>query len=78
MTYQQTTYVPAKTNHLLHLILTFATCGAWGFVWLIVAAANSNRTIPVVSWTSTPYTATRPVGAYDTYGVAPVPVREDT
>jgi hypothetical protein len=29
------TYVPKETNHVLHLILTILTCGAWGlFVWL--------------------------------------------
>lgn len=36
----QVTYVPRKTNHLLHLILTFATCGAWLFVWPLVVLYN--------------------------------------
>lgn len=34
-------YTPKQTNHLLHLILTFATCGGWGFVWLGVVMYNS-------------------------------------
>jgi hypothetical protein len=37
------TNVPVETNHVLHLILTILTCGFWGFVWIIVAAANSKR-----------------------------------
>lgn len=36
----QVTYVPRKTNHLLHLVLTFATCGAWALVWPCVALYN--------------------------------------
>jgi hypothetical protein len=62
--YHQTTYVPATTNHVLHLLLTLFTCGAWGLVWIIVAAANANRTVPVTTWAQTPYTPSRPVGAY--------------
>jgi hypothetical protein len=34
-------YTPKHTNHLLHLILTFATCGMWGFVWAGVAIWNA-------------------------------------
>ncbi|WP_331758706.1 hypothetical protein OG225_41120 (plasmid) [Nocardia sp. NBC_01377] len=30
----------SKPNHVLHLILTLATCGFWGIGWLIVAAAQ--------------------------------------
>ncbi len=32
---------PKQTSHGLHLLLTFATCGAWGFVWLGVAIWNA-------------------------------------
>lgn len=38
---RQTTYVPKQTNHLLHLVLTFATCGAWLPVWACVAVYNA-------------------------------------
>lgn len=42
MSYQrQVTYVPKRTNHLLHLLLTLFTCGAWGFVWAGVAIYNA-------------------------------------
>jgi hypothetical protein len=70
--YQETTYVPATTNHVLHLLLTLLTCGMWGFVWLIVAAVNANRKVAVMTWVQTPHTASRPVGAYDR-GVYPPP-----
>jgi hypothetical protein len=36
-----TTYTRKKTNHLLHLILTIFTCGAWAFVWPLVWAWNT-------------------------------------
>jgi Na+-transporting NADH:ubiquinone oxidoreductase subunit NqrC len=39
MTYQQT-FIPKKTNHLLHLILTIITFGMWSPIWLIVAIVN--------------------------------------
>lgn len=26
-----------QVNHVLHLILSLVTCGAWAFVWLILA-----------------------------------------
>jgi hypothetical protein len=32
---------PKQTNHVLHLILTMGTCGAWGFVWLGVVLWNA-------------------------------------
>ena len=31
----------AKTNHILHLLLTFVTAGAWMFIWILVAISNS-------------------------------------
>lgn len=51
MTYQRT-YMPKKTNHVLHLILTFATCGAWGFVWAGVAIYNAFAKDKVTTVTS--------------------------
>ena len=30
-------FVPRPANHVLHLILTLLTCGAWAPVWLFVA-----------------------------------------
>ena len=30
-------------NHVLHLILTLATFGLWGIVWLIVAVAGGEK-----------------------------------
>lgn len=39
---EKVTLVPRRTNHLLHLILTLATCGAWGFVWPIVWIYNKS------------------------------------
>lgn len=37
----QTTYVPKNTNHLLHLVLSAVTCGAWLPVWACVAIYNA-------------------------------------
>ena len=37
----QTTYVPKQTNHLLHLLLTFATCGMWAPVWFTMVIINA-------------------------------------
>ena len=31
------------TNHGLHLVLTFLTCGMWLPVWLIIVIANGGR-----------------------------------
>lgn len=28
-----------KPNHVLHFLITFFTCGVWGFVWLFIALA---------------------------------------
>jgi len=30
-----------KVNHILHLILSFITCGVWMAVWLLVALSSS-------------------------------------
>lgn len=38
-------YVPARTNHLLHLILTFCTFGFWLPVWFVIALRNHGRTV---------------------------------
>jgi hypothetical protein len=43
------TYQPRSTNHILHLILTVLTCGAWALVWAVVAAVNSGKRDPVVT-----------------------------
>lgn len=32
-----------KTNHILHLILTLITAGAWSFIWLIVASGTITK-----------------------------------
>jgi hypothetical protein len=40
MSYQRTTYVPRRTNHGLHLLLSLFTCGAWLPVWAIVFIYN--------------------------------------
>lgn len=50
----QTTYLPRHTNHGLHAILTFATCGAWGFVWLAVILWNAVTKDKVTTVTSHP------------------------
>lgn len=34
--------VYVATNHVLHLLLSLVTCGAWLVVWPFVAIANSN------------------------------------
>lgn len=36
-----TTYVPRKTNHVLHLILSMGSCGLWLPVWACVAIYNA-------------------------------------
>lgn len=38
--YESVSYVPRRTNHLLHLILTLATCGLWAFVWITITIIN--------------------------------------
>ena len=40
----QATVVPVRTNHAVHILMTLLTCGIWLPVWIIVAAANSNKT----------------------------------
>lgn len=34
--------VYVATNHLLHLLLTFFTCGFWALIWLPVHLGNEN------------------------------------
>ena len=29
-----------KTSHILHLILSIITCGAWVFIWLLCGLSN--------------------------------------
>lgn len=31
-----------RTNHILHLLLTLATCGLWAIVWIVIAIVNSD------------------------------------
>jgi len=33
----------AKTNHVLHLILSLLTGGIWFIVWIIIGVINSNK-----------------------------------
>lgn len=47
---QPVSYGPAvvvhkPVNHAFHLLMTLFTCGLWGIVWIIVAVANSGRTV---------------------------------
>lgn len=37
-------YVPVRTRHLMHLVITCFTFGLWLPVWVIVAIHNHNRT----------------------------------
>jgi hypothetical protein len=37
-----TSYTKHETNHLLHLLLSFATCGLWLPVWFAVWAFNAS------------------------------------
>lgn len=47
--YQAVLVTGKPVNHILHLILTLLTCGAWGLVWLILAfAAGEKRTVVAV------------------------------
>ena len=32
-----------KINHILHLILTLVTCGAWGIIWIIMLALRKKE-----------------------------------
>ena len=40
-----TQYVPAKTSHILHAVLTFFTMGFWFPVWIAVTVYNHNRSV---------------------------------
>lgn len=35
------TYQPRRTSHLLHLVLTIITLGAWAPVWIVVTILNN-------------------------------------
>lgn len=48
--YWMTQYVPVKTSHILHLLLTLLTFGFWSPVWFILALYNHNRTVPRQFW----------------------------
>jgi hypothetical protein len=32
-----------STTHVLHLLLTFFTCGVWGLVWLVLALQHRSH-----------------------------------
>lgn len=49
MGYTQNTYVPKQTNHLLHLVLSLATCGFWLPVWACVAVYNAMTKVKVAT-----------------------------
>lgn len=34
---------PIPINHVLHLILTLLTCGAWSVVWIAIAIINEGK-----------------------------------
>ena len=38
-----TSYVPVRTNHTFHLLMTVFTCGLWGIVWAFVAFTTVTR-----------------------------------
>jgi hypothetical protein len=38
-------YVPVRTRHLMHLVISCFTFGLWLPVWAIVAIYNHNRTV---------------------------------
>jgi hypothetical protein len=46
----QTQLVPAKTSHILHLVLTLFTFGLWSPVWFIVWLYNHNRSVQRQVW----------------------------
>jgi hypothetical protein len=39
----QRQYEKAKTNHVLHLILSICSIGFWLIVWLLVASSNNSK-----------------------------------
>lgn len=41
--YQAVLVFGNRTNHVLHAIITFFTCGIWGFVWLILGVTNKEQ-----------------------------------
>ncbi|WP_454165240.1 hypothetical protein [Gordonia iterans] len=43
--YQAILVKGGRTNHLLHLILTFLTAFLWLFVWIPIVIANRRRTL---------------------------------
>lgn len=36
-------YSNAKTNHVLHLLLTIFTAGVWVIPWILIAASNAGK-----------------------------------
>jgi hypothetical protein len=60
----QTQYVPAKTSHIIHLMLTFLTLGFWSPVWFFVWLYNHNRMVPRRYWVPLDYTPQYRPGAY--------------
>lgn len=63
----QTTYVPKETNHLLHLVLTAATCGLWAPVWFLVVIINTvtkdkHTTVTTGGWYQQPVARPYEVG----------------
>lgn len=65
MTYQ---YVPARTNHILHFVLSCMTVGLWVPVWMFATIRNHNRSVtkrlPVAP---TKPAWMQPQGVYPTY-----------
>lgn len=41
--YEHLLVPPHPTNHVLHALLTFFTCGMWAPVWIICWAVNQHR-----------------------------------
>lgn len=52
--YWSTQYVPARTNHILHLVLTLVTLGLWLPVWFVVWLYNNSRMVPMQIWNQLP------------------------
>jgi hypothetical protein len=61
-------YVPARTSHILHLILTCMTLGLWSPVWFFVWLHNHNRMVPRVLPARAPGQK-----MYEPYGYRPLP-----
>lgn len=49
---QAVVVVGRTPNHVLHLLLTLVTCGAWGIVWVVLALTGRERrsTVLVDEW----------------------------